>query len=35
MQLQQKTPSKTLHEKLSGKSPYGKRPLRVCLFRMS
>lgn len=35
MRLQRKTPPKTLHEKLSGKAPYGKRPPRVCLFRMS
>ena len=28
MRLQRKTPPKTLHEKLSGKSPYGKRSPR-------
>ena len=35
MRLQRKTPPKTLHEKLPGKAPYGKRPPRVCLFRTS
>ena len=35
MLLQRKTPLKTLHEKLSGKAPYGKAPPRICLFRMS
>lgn len=35
MRLQRKTPSKTLHEKLSGKVSYGKAPPRVCLFRAS
>mgnify|MGYP004603693439 CR=1 FL=1 len=28
MRLQRKTPAKTLHGKLSGKLPYGKRPPR-------
>lgn len=32
MRLQRKTPPMTLHEKLPGKAPYGKRPPKVCLY---